>query len=120
MIYSRLYHEASISHHGRGISFTDMLLLLAHHKLIVDREALVYVWALSALYQWLTIGQFEGSRQADRDQQAGHRPCQPRSRTVLVEDNHVQTTLPGAQATTASRAVFAAGYVHLSPCATIC
>ncbi|KAF8882238.1 Ion transport protein-domain-containing protein [Infundibulicybe gibba] len=41
-IYSRLYHEASISHHqGRGISFTGMLLLLAHHKLIVDREALV-------------------------------------------------------------------------------
>ncbi|KAL1742981.1 Ion transport protein-domain-containing protein [Schizophyllum fasciatum] len=41
VIYSRLYHEASISHHGRGISFTGMLLLLAHHKLIVDREALV-------------------------------------------------------------------------------
>ncbi|KAH7925746.1 hypothetical protein BV22DRAFT_1128786 [Leucogyrophana mollusca] len=41
-IYSRLYHEASISHHqGRGISFTDMLMLLAHHKLIVDRDALV-------------------------------------------------------------------------------
>ncbi|KII90373.1 hypothetical protein PLICRDRAFT_173801 [Plicaturopsis crispa FD-325 SS-3] len=41
-IYCRLYHEASISHqHGRGISFTDMLMMLAHHKLIVDREALV-------------------------------------------------------------------------------
>lgn len=41
-IYSRLFHEASISHQqGRGISFTDMLLMLAHHKLIVDREALV-------------------------------------------------------------------------------
>ncbi|KAI0069618.1 hypothetical protein K474DRAFT_1063693 [Panus rudis PR-1116 ss-1] len=26
---------------GKGISFTNMLLLLAHHKLIVDREALV-------------------------------------------------------------------------------
>lgn len=51
VIYSRLYHEASISHHGRGISFTDMLLLLAHHKLIVDREALVYVWVLSVLGQ---------------------------------------------------------------------
>ncbi|KAF9236771.1 Ion transport protein-domain-containing protein [Melanogaster broomeanus] len=44
MIYTRLYHEASImSHQGKGISFTDMLLLLAHHKLIVDREALVLV-----------------------------------------------------------------------------
>jgi hypothetical protein len=43
-IYSRLYHEAIISHQpGRGISFNDMLLLLAHHKLIVDGEALVYV-----------------------------------------------------------------------------
>ncbi|KAF8962909.1 high-affinity cell membrane calcium channel [Flammula alnicola] len=41
-IYNRLYHEASISHeHGLGISFTDMLTLLAHHKLIVDAEALV-------------------------------------------------------------------------------
>ncbi|KAJ7487241.1 Ion transport protein-domain-containing protein [Mycena galericulata] len=41
-VYSRLYHEASITHHhGRGISFTEMLLLLAHHKLIVDRDALV-------------------------------------------------------------------------------
>ncbi|KAL0565893.1 calcium channel protein [Marasmius crinis-equi] len=40
--YSRLYHEASISHQpGKGISFTDMLLLLAHHKLIVDHEALI-------------------------------------------------------------------------------
>ncbi|THU96001.1 hypothetical protein K435DRAFT_778779 [Dendrothele bispora CBS 962.96] len=41
-IYTRLYHEATIAHQpGRGISFTDMLLLLAHHKLIVDHEALV-------------------------------------------------------------------------------
>ncbi|RDB21766.1 Calcium-channel protein cch1 [Hypsizygus marmoreus] len=41
-IYSRLYHEASISHQqGRGISFNDMLVLLAHHKLIVDGEALI-------------------------------------------------------------------------------
>ncbi|KAJ7019630.1 Ion transport protein-domain-containing protein [Mycena alexandri] len=41
-VYARLYHEASISNQsGRGMSFTDMLLLLAHHKLIVDREALV-------------------------------------------------------------------------------
>lgn len=41
-IYSRLYHEAIISHQpGRGISFNDMLLLLAHHKLIIDGEALI-------------------------------------------------------------------------------
>ncbi|KAJ6589250.1 Ion transport protein-domain-containing protein [Mycena capillaripes] len=41
-VYARLYHEASISHQqGRGMSFTDMLFLLAHHKLIVDRDALV-------------------------------------------------------------------------------
>jgi hypothetical protein len=47
-LYSRLYHEASISHRqGRGISFTDMLLMLAHHKLIVDRDALVCVILLS-------------------------------------------------------------------------
>lgn len=42
VVYNRLYHEASISHKpGLGISFTDMLTLLAHHKLIVDAEALV-------------------------------------------------------------------------------
>ena len=43
-VYSRLYHEAIISHQpGRGLSFNDMLVLLAHHKLIVDGEALMYV-----------------------------------------------------------------------------
>jgi len=41
-LYSHLYHEASISHeHGLGMSFSDMLTLLAHHKLILDAEALV-------------------------------------------------------------------------------
>ncbi|KAI0086810.1 Ion transport protein-domain-containing protein [Irpex rosettiformis] len=41
-VYNRLYHEARISYEpGRGISFTNMLLLLAHHKIIVDNEALV-------------------------------------------------------------------------------
>lgn len=42
--YSRLYHEATSHQEDRGISFTDMLLLLAHHKIIVDREALVCVY----------------------------------------------------------------------------
>jgi hypothetical protein len=41
-LFSRMYHEAILTHQrGKGISFTDMLLLLAHHKLIVDKEALV-------------------------------------------------------------------------------
>ena len=41
-LYNRLYHEARISHEpGKGISFTNVLLLLAHHKLIDDKEALV-------------------------------------------------------------------------------
>ncbi|KAK7047557.1 calcium channel protein [Paramarasmius palmivorus] len=41
-LYCRLYHEATIAHQpGKGISFTDMLMLLAHHKLIVDHEALI-------------------------------------------------------------------------------
>jgi voltage-dependent calcium channel len=39
--YLRLYHEALIyCPVERGIDFTDMLILLAHHKLIVDHEAL--------------------------------------------------------------------------------
>ena len=43
-IYSRLYYEALVSQEpGKGISFTNMLLMLAHHKLIDDREALTYV-----------------------------------------------------------------------------
>ena len=43
-IYARLYHEATVSHEpGLGISFANMLILLAHHKLIVDAEALTYV-----------------------------------------------------------------------------
>ncbi|KAI0698022.1 Ion transport protein-domain-containing protein [Cytidiella melzeri] len=41
-LYNRLYHEARISYEpGKGISFTNMLLLLAHHKIIIDNEALV-------------------------------------------------------------------------------
>lgn len=40
-VYMRIYHEASVMcYRGGGISFTDMLVLLAHHKLIDDREAL--------------------------------------------------------------------------------
>ncbi|KDR78145.1 hypothetical protein GALMADRAFT_64911 [Galerina marginata CBS 339.88] len=43
-IYNRLYHEAKFCQEpGRGISFTNMLLLLAHHKLVVDTEALSHV-----------------------------------------------------------------------------
>jgi len=50
-VYARLYHEATISHEpGLGISFTNMLILLAHHKLIVDAEALVYVFCTSCMY----------------------------------------------------------------------
>ncbi|TXT15853.1 hypothetical protein VHUM_00356 [Vanrija humicola] len=39
--YVRLFYEARISEEpGRGIAFTDMLLMLAHYKLINDDEAL--------------------------------------------------------------------------------
>ncbi|KIJ40348.1 hypothetical protein M422DRAFT_256903 [Sphaerobolus stellatus SS14] len=41
MLYNRLYHEAKLSfERGKGISFTNMLLMLAHNKLITDKEAL--------------------------------------------------------------------------------
>ena len=40
-LYARMYNEAMISQEqGKGISFSHMLLMLAHHKLIDDREAL--------------------------------------------------------------------------------
>lgn len=38
--YNRLIHEARIVQEEHGISFTNMLLLLAHYKLINDSEAL--------------------------------------------------------------------------------
>ena len=41
-IYVRLLNEANLAAgRKKGISFTDMLELIAHHKLIVDREALM-------------------------------------------------------------------------------
>lgn len=41
-LYAKVYNEAMVSQEpGKGISFTGMLFLLAHHKLIDDREALV-------------------------------------------------------------------------------
>jgi hypothetical protein len=40
-LFSRLYNEARISEEpGRGISFTAMLILLTHYKLIDDEKAL--------------------------------------------------------------------------------
>jgi hypothetical protein len=39
-IYNRLVHEARVVQEAQGISFSNMLLLLAHHKLINDNEAL--------------------------------------------------------------------------------
>ncbi|KAG8959952.1 calcium channel protein [Tulasnella sp. 419] len=41
LLYNRLYHEAMvIAEPGKGISFTNMLLLLCHYKIIVDDSAL--------------------------------------------------------------------------------
>jgi voltage-dependent calcium channel len=40
-LYTRLYHEAIITHQGKGLGFTEALLLLAHHKFIVDKDALM-------------------------------------------------------------------------------
>ncbi|KAG8722605.1 calcium channel protein [Ceratobasidium sp. 395] len=43
-VYNRLVHEARIvAEEPRGISFTNMLLLLAHYKLVNDDEALSVV-----------------------------------------------------------------------------
>ncbi|KAG8763613.1 calcium channel protein [Ceratobasidium sp. 423] len=39
-VYNRLFYEARILEEEPGISFTNMLLLLAHHKLIDDSKAL--------------------------------------------------------------------------------
>jgi hypothetical protein len=43
-IYNHLYWEARVTDdNGKGISFTSMLLLLCHYKLIDDEQALKYV-----------------------------------------------------------------------------
>ena len=61
-LYSRLYHEANVTHHsGKGMSFTEMLLLLAHYKLIVDRDALVCVYH-RALTERLSLYTHLGSK----------------------------------------------------------
>lgn len=39
-LFNRLYHEALLCETSRGIPFTDMLLLLAHHKLIDVNKSL--------------------------------------------------------------------------------
>lgn len=88
-VYSRLFHEASISHRqGRGMSFTDMLLLLAHHKLIVDREALVSVPpTFYKSFSLLTISQFKGSCCQDRNKQACDGFSQLGSSSVVAEND---------------------------------
>ena len=41
-LFNRLYHEAKLSEEpGRGMSFTSMLMMLAHSKLIDDEKALL-------------------------------------------------------------------------------
>lgn len=41
--FAKLVHEARLSEEpGRGISFTAMLMMLAHHKLIDDEKALMW------------------------------------------------------------------------------
>ena len=41
-LFARLHHEARLSEEpGRGISFTSMLMMLAHNKLIDDEKALM-------------------------------------------------------------------------------
>ena len=43
-LYAHLYHEATITEEpGRGISFTNVLILLSHYKLMQDSNALQYV-----------------------------------------------------------------------------
>jgi hypothetical protein len=114
-IYSRLYHEASISHQqGRGISFTDMLLLLAHHKLIVDREALVFVSHLCIDNNSLTsLLQLEGSCCPNRNQQTCHRSCQFGSCQVPPKNDLASPTVLSSQRTRAVRATRSAHHTTL-------
>ncbi len=40
-LFARLYHEARVSEEpGRGVSFTSMLMMLSHYKLIDEEKAL--------------------------------------------------------------------------------
>lgn len=54
--FARLFHEARLSEEpGRGLSFTAMLMMLAHNKLIDDEKALMWVVASSTACK-LTAG----------------------------------------------------------------
>ena len=67
-LYARVFNEAMISQEpGKGISFTNMLLMLAHHKLIDDREALVYVLSLLAEQNQTKVFFFSVLRTSSRE-----------------------------------------------------
>jgi hypothetical protein len=54
--YEHLYWEACVTDdYGKGISFTSMLLLLCHYKLIDDEQALKYGPILFAVSQIFTF-----------------------------------------------------------------
>ena len=75
-LYDRLYHEALVSDEpGRGMSFTNMLLLLAHYKLIDDDEALECV---DLGLRWLTSQAARPApAQGSKGSYRGHRPPRP-------------------------------------------
>lgn len=103
-LYSRLYHEASISHHqGKGISFTDMLLLLAHHKLIVDKDALMSETLSFPLSLSTHVHlQIERPSRPNGDQQARHRSREPGPRAVLPQVHYLSPTLSGREGAVAA------------------
>jgi voltage-dependent calcium channel len=54
--FNILYEEAMISAESRGISFTAMLLMLAHYKFIDDNKALRYQLSLPLLMiAWMSF-----------------------------------------------------------------
>jgi hypothetical protein len=104
-LYNRLYHEARmLIQYKRGLSFTDTLELLAHYKLIADREALVYVPAAvrcRTLVAHACAPQPEGLGRPDGGEPPRDRQGPPGPRQVDDGDAHHPPAVParpGAQA----------------------
>ena len=54
--FNIMYEEAMISADERGISFTAMLLMLAHYKIIDDNKALRYISTrLALILVWMSF-----------------------------------------------------------------
>jgi hypothetical protein len=94
-LYRRLYHEArACCHPRRGLTFTETLTLLAHYKLIDDRESLAYVCAVHLLIRFSDSAQGERKPSTQRGHQGCRRACWHGPSPVLPADGVATEAIP--------------------------